>query len=139
MQSHKLLLAVSLFCISGLGAGIAAQSANHDATWKAPASAAAKKNPLAKDANAVQAGQTTYLRTCSACHGENGDAGIAGASNLKSAGVQAQSDGALEWKIANGNMSKGMPSFGSLSEEKRWQLVRYIRALKAPTKSAGAH
>lgn len=139
MQNRKPPLLLLLFCISGLGAGFAAQSAGHDASWKAPASAAAKKNPLAKDANAAQAGQSTYLRTCSACHGEGGDAGLAGASNLKSAAVQAQSDGALEWKISNGNVSKGMPSFGSLSEEKRWQLVRYIRTLKAPTKAAAAH
>jgi len=138
MQNRKLPLLL-LFCISGLGAGLVAQSAGHDASWKAPASAAAKKNPLAKDANAAQAGQATYLRTCSACHGETGDAGLAGASNLKSAAVQAQSDGALEWKISNGNVSKGMPAFGSLSQEKRWQLVRYIRTLKSPTKAAAAH
>jgi mono/diheme cytochrome c family protein len=131
-----LLLAV---CLSGLEFGlIAQQSAGHDASWKAPASAAARKNPLAKNANSAQAGQSTYMRSCSACHGETGDAGLAGASNLKSAGVQAQSDGALEWKIANGNVSKGMPAFGSISQEKRWQLVRYLRTLKA-TKTATAH
>jgi mono/diheme cytochrome c family protein len=130
------LLAVSL---SGLELGLIAQSSGHDTNWKAPASAAAKKNPLAKDANAAQGGQSTYLRSCSTCHGETGDAGLAGASNLKSAAVQAQSDGALEWKIANGNVSKGMPAFGSLSQEKRWQVVRFIRTLKAPPKTAAAH
>jgi hypothetical protein len=31
-----------------------------------------------------------------------------------------------------------MPAFGSLSQEKRWQLVRYIRTLKA-TGAATAH
>jgi len=118
---------------------IAQNATGHDPNWKAPASAAAKKNPLAKDPNAAPAGQSTFLRSCSACHGESGDAGLAGASNLKSAAVQAQSDGALEWKISNGNVSKGMPAFGSMSQEKRWQLVRFIRTLKAPAKTATAH
>ncbi len=139
MGHRKLKCLFLIVCLSGLELGlIAQQSAGHDASWKAPASAAGKKNPLAKDANATEAGQSAYLRSCSACHGETGDAGLAGASNLKSPGVQGQSDGALEWKIANGNVSKGMPAFGSLSQEKRWQLVRYIRTLKA-TKAATAH
>jgi mono/diheme cytochrome c family protein len=128
--------------IAGLGfaveLGLAAQQSGHDATWKAPASAAAKKNPLAKDPDAAKAAQPIFLRSCSACHGENGDAGLAGASNLKSPAVQAQTDGALEWKIANGNVSKGMPAFGEMSEEKRWQIVSYIRTLKA-TKVASSH
>ena len=139
MRHGKLVFALLVVCLLGLTVGLVAQqSAGHDPNWKAPASATAKKNPLAKDANAARAGQSTFLRSCSACHGETGDAGLAGASNLKSAGVQAQSDGALEWKIANGNISKGMPAFGSMSDEKRWQLVRYIRTLKA-TKTATAH
>lgn len=139
MHYGKLKFALLVVCLSGLELGlIAQQSAGHDANWKAPASAAAKKNPLAKDANAAQAGQSTFLRSCSACHGEAGDAGLAGASNLKSAAVQAQSDGALEWKIVNGNVSKGMPAFGSMSQEKRWQLVRFIRTLKL-TKTASVH
>jgi mono/diheme cytochrome c family protein len=139
MRYGKLQFAMLVVCLSGLELGLAAQQSGHDASWKAPASASAKKNPLVKDANAARAGQSTFLRSCSTCHGETGDAGIAGASNLKSAAVQAQTDGALEWKIANGNVSKGMPAFGSMSQEKLWQLVRFIRTLKSSTKAAAAH
>jgi mono/diheme cytochrome c family protein len=140
MHYGKLKFALLVVCLSGLELGLVAQqSTGHDASWKAPASASAKKNPLAKDANAAQAGQSTFLRSCSTCHGETGDAGIAGASNLKSAAVQAQTDGALEWKIANGNVSKGMPAFGSMSQDKIWQVVSFIRTLKTPTKTASAH
>lgn len=138
MRSFNLKFLVPCVCVVTLAVGIAAQNAGgHDSNWKAPASAAAKKNPLTKDPNAAQAGHATFLRSCSVCHGETGDAGLAGASNLKSTAVQAQSDGALEWKIANGNVSKGMPAFGSMTDEKRWQLVSYIRTLKA-TKTAAA-
>jgi mono/diheme cytochrome c family protein len=140
MRYGKLKFAMLVVCLSGLELRLAAQqSTGHDASWKAPASASAKKNPLAKDASAALAGRSIYLRSCSTCHGESGDAGLAGASNLKSTAVQAQSDGALEWKIANGNVSKGMPAFGSISQENRWQLVRFIRTLKSPTKTATAH
>lgn len=138
MHWRRLKFVLLAACLLGLALGVTAESTGHDASWKAPASASAKKNPLAKDANAAQAGRPTFLRSCSTCHGETGDAGLAGASNLKSAAVQAQSDGALQWKITNGNVSKGMPAFGSLSQEKRWQLVRYIRTLKA-TGAATAH
>jgi hypothetical protein len=41
-----------------------------------------------------------------------------------------QSDGELFWKLSNG---KGMmvPYKHSLNEEMRWQLINYIRTLKA--------
>jgi len=48
--------------------------------------------------------------------------------------VQQQSDGSLFWKITNGNVKHGMPSFSKIPELQRWQIVLYIRTLK-PTKS----
>jgi len=43
--------------------------------------------------------------------------------------VQNQSDGAIYWKITNGNPP--MASYKeTLTEEQRWQLVNYIRELK---------
>ena len=137
MQSFNLKLVITAAILLP-SVFLIAEAPGNDPGWKAPASAVAKKNPLAKDPNAAKAGASTYARTCSACHGQSGDAGLAGASNLQSPGVQAQSDGALEWKIANGNMSKGMPAFGSIDQTKRWELVRYIRTLK-PGKTAAAH
>ncbi|HEV2728482.1 MAG TPA: hypothetical protein VGV15_00495 [Terriglobales bacterium] len=44
--------------------------------------------------------------------------------------VQNQSDGTLFWKITNGNPDRGMPSFSTLPEPQRWQLVLFIRTLK---------
>ncbi len=48
---------------------------------------------------------------------------------LASETVQSQTDGALFWKIGNGNSRTGMPSFSSIPEGQRWQLVLYIRSL----------
>jgi len=52
------------------------------------------------------------------------------AADLQLTKVQEQSDGALFWKITNGNPDRGMPSFSRLPELQRWQLVLYLRRLK---------
>jgi len=52
------------------------------------------------------------------------------AADLQLPAVQQQSDGALFWKITNGNTDRGMPSFSRLPELQRWQLVLYLRTLK---------
>jgi len=44
--------------------------------------------------------------------------------------LQSQSDGALLWKITNGNVDKGMPPFSGLPEMQRWQIILYVRTLK---------
>ncbi len=51
--------------------------------------------------------------------------------------VQEQSDGALFWKITNGNPDRGMPSFSQLPELQRWQLVLYLRKLGAGKQPGG--
>jgi hypothetical protein len=50
--------------------------------------------------------------------------------------VQAQSDGALFWRISAGNAYDGMPSFSYLPELQRWQLVLHLRTLTSPATSA---
>lgn len=94
--------------------------------WQAPSDAASRQNPL-KDKPALAAGgKKIFSRTCATCHASGpGQKG----PNLASAVVQADSDGALFWKITNGNTRTGMPSFSSLPEAQRWQLVLYIRSL----------
>ncbi|HLH06074.1 MAG TPA: c-type cytochrome [Terriglobales bacterium] len=132
MHIRNLKFVLLVLCFFGFDLILIAENSagGHDPNWKVPASAAAKRNPLAKDPAAAKAGKLAFDRTCSACHGAKGDAGLAGASNLRSPAVQAQSDGALEWKITNGNFNKGMPSFNSIPEHQRWEIVRYIRTLK---------
>ncbi len=52
------------------------------------------------------------------------------AADLQLPVVQEQSDGALFWKITNGNPDRGIPSFSKLPEPQRWQLVLYLRTLR---------
>ena len=72
------------------------------------------------------------MRECVECHGQDGK-GLEKkhSANLRLPVVQAQSDGALFWKITNGNPDRGMPSFSKLPELQRWQVVLYIRMLKS--------
>jgi len=45
--------------------------------------------------------------------------------------------GQLFWFITKGSKDNGMPSWASLPEEKRWQVVTYVEALTAGKAAAG--
>ena len=124
-----------------MGQGMVGQSAskniikNKNGNWIAPASANKLKNPLNDIAKARREGKSIFNTQCFTCHGTNGKGdGPAAMSlnpkpaNLTSNKIQKQSDGAIFWKITNGNSP--MPSFKyALSENQRWELVDYIRQL----------
>lgn len=102
-----------------------------DPAWRAPAEATLRQNPFAAKPETAAGGRKLFIRNCVECHGSNG----AGMEKKHSADfqlpvVQQQSDGTLFWKITNGNLAHGMPSFGKLPEAQRWQIVLYIRTLK---------
>lgn len=108
--------------------------------WVAPASANSLTNPLKGQPEAIAAGKKLYHTYCAVCHGDKGKGdGIAAAglnpkpADHTSAKVQDQSDGAIFWKITNGRAPiASMASYkNTLTETQRWQLVDYIRTLKA--------
>ncbi len=103
-----------------------------DPNWVAPEQAMSRPNPLASKPESAAGGRKLFLRNCAECHGRDG-AGMEKkhSADLQSPLVQEQSDGAFFWKITNGNAGKGMPSFSKLPELQRWQLVLFIRTLKA--------
>jgi len=102
--------------------------------WKAPARAAAKKNPVAADAVSVGRGKAVYAADCASCHGSSGKGEGPAAKDLEKhpgdmTKLSGQSDGALFWKITEGK--KPMASFASkLSEQQRWDVINYMRTLK---------
>jgi mono/diheme cytochrome c family protein len=108
----------------------AEQARDRDPSWIAPAADAAKPNPLAGRAEAIAGGSKVYRQRCATCHGDDAR-GTPKAPDLTASDVQAQSDGALFWKITSGNTHAGMPAFSFLPEPQRWQLVLQLRALGA--------
>ena len=114
-----------------LGAVVMAQNLSYqqDSTWQPPQAAIARANPLTSNADAVGGGRKLFLRECSECHGQEGS-GRKHAADLLLPEVQKQTDGALYWRMTNGNARHGMPSFGRLPELQRWQLVLYLRQLQ---------
>jgi mono/diheme cytochrome c family protein len=130
MKRTAKYLAVVLGCAaSGLAQNPAYQL---DPQWRAPSAAISRPNPLADKPETAAGGKKMFLRHCAECHGSDG-AGMEKkhSADLQTPAVQEQCDGALFWKITNGNPGKGMPSFSKLPELQRWQLILYIRTLKA--------
>jgi mono/diheme cytochrome c family protein len=104
-------------------------SYQQDTTWRAPAEAASKQNPLADKPGLAGGGRKLFARLCVECHGHSGE-GLKKAADLQLPVVQEQSDGALFWKMTNGNPDRGMPPWSRLPELQRWQLVLYLRTLR---------
>jgi mono/diheme cytochrome c family protein len=100
-----------------------------DPGWRVPEKAAAQQNPLRDKPKLAAGGRKLFERNCLQCHGDSQHERKNNAPDLASAAVQQESDGALFWRISSGNARTGMPSFSSLPEAQRWQLVLYIRSL----------
>ena len=49
---------------------------------------------------------------------------------------KAQSDGEIFWYITQGDANNGMPSWASLPQQQRWQVITYLRSLSG--KSLGS-
>ena len=96
---------------------------------KAPAKARTWKNPYGDDLGAIAAGAKLYRQHCAECHGEDAR-GMGHAADLYSSGVQNATPGELAWFLRNGNLASGMPSWSGLPEQRRWQIVSYLKTLK---------
>lgn len=131
----------------GLAVGRGQDSKGPDApkngtnVWTAPARAARKPNPVPADDPSRARGRELFTAACLPCHGPLGKGdGPAAASlerkpgNLSDPRMWQQTDGAIFWKISEGNSP--MPAFQeAYSEAQRWDIVNYVRTL-AP-KEAG--
>lgn len=107
--------------------------------WVAPAEAKNIKNPIAenKKSSSAKNGAKIFKIRCVVCHGDLGKGDGPGGkalnpkpANLVSAAVQSQTDGEIFWKITNGKGAM-IKWDGILKENERWDMVNYIRTLKA--------
>ena len=93
-----------------------------------PPFAASLSNPYRGQALAAQAGSKLYAAHCAACHGRSAE-GTGNIPALAHGPVQIVADGEVFWFITKGSNSGAMPSWASLPEQQRWQLVTYLKTL----------
>jgi glucose/arabinose dehydrogenase len=126
---HSSLVFRTAMVLAAAG-GIMAAHAQDSEFHNAPASAQTIKNPYTESAQAIDAGKALFAQSCASCHGPAG-AGMGNVPSLVTGPAQTASDGAIFWYITKGDVDNGMPSWKSLSEDQRWQVVSYIKSLKA--------
>jgi mono/diheme cytochrome c family protein len=92
--------------------------------------ACARPQPMVThpDAVAATAGRKLFEQHCAACHGIDAT-GTRRAPSLQSADLQATDAEWIFHFITNGDLRNGMPSWSRLPEERRWQIVAYIKSL----------
>jgi mono/diheme cytochrome c family protein len=106
--------------------------------WVVPDKYVKMSNPVKSDAESLKNGKALWIKHCASCHGKTGLGDGTKAATLDTevgdltiAEAQKQSDGSLFYKTLEGR--DDMPSFKKKipDEEEIWQLVNYIRSLKA--------
>jgi glucose/arabinose dehydrogenase/mono/diheme cytochrome c family protein len=135
MRSRLLLVSLALLVLTASATVIALEAQNAP-FHNAPAGAQKLQNPYSGQGQATQAGKVAYGYTCATCHGANGE-GTGNVPPLAHGAVQNAPEGAVFWYITRGDIGNGMPSWASLPEDERWQIVSYLKTLNdAPSGSS---
>lgn len=124
MKSQRpALVAGMMFCAVLLSVAV-------DNSWmeRVPEEDRNRTNPFAGQADAVSAGARLFADHCSKCHGADA-LGRGKRPSLRTRVVQQASDGQIFWFLRNGNLRRGMPSWSSLPEPSRWQIITYLKSL----------
>jgi len=106
-----------------------ASGAVHSHFSHVPARDHARTNPLPANAQNIEAGRQLYLDHCAQCHKADARGDGRKKPSLRTDPVRNASDGDLEWFLRQGDLRHGMPSWSSLPESQRWQIVAYLRSL----------
>ena len=135
---RKIFLAVAggsvalFFALFSTTARATAQDAHFH---NAPKSSTQMKNPYAGQKAAVVAGSKLYTANCGSCHGIAGR-GTGNVPALARGAAQAAPDGEVFWFITTGSVDNGMPSWSTMPEAQRWQIVTYLKSLKNAASAA---
>ena len=133
----KLAITTRWVLATTLSVGLASLlSAHGDKPWPVPKEAAARKNPVSAGHESLAQGKSLYEKNCASCHGPEGKADGPMAAHLPEKPsnftdghmMGEMTDGGIFWKMSEGRGP--MPSFKKLlTDEERWHLVNYLRAL----------
>ena len=122
----RFLTAIILVCLPGLAFVAAAATSHWDSV---PSRDHSRSNPFQGRPEAVTAGALLYRNHCQQCHGSDAHGDGQKKPSLQTQSVQAATDGDLEWFLRQGDLRHGMPSWSSLPQAQRWQIIAYLRSL----------
>jgi mono/diheme cytochrome c family protein len=126
MSRKYLVLVFVLISATALVAAVAA-----DWLTEVPERDRQKTNPYRGQPQAIQAGSLLFADHCAQCHGDTAE-GTKKRPSLRTPRVQSQAtEGDLHWLLANGNLRRGMPSWSKLPDQQLWQVIAFLRSLKA--------
>ncbi len=91
----------------------------------------AVKNPYEGQPKAVKAGRKLFVQNCAWCHGHDAE-GSARVPALAGETTQSVPEIVIVSYITRGDEDSGMPSWVSLTESQRWQIVTYLKSLSSP-------
>jgi mono/diheme cytochrome c family protein len=120
-----------LALVSATLAATLAFAAASSAWWEhVPAKDHTRPNPLANHPEAITAGALIYHDHCLECHKADAQGDGRKKPSLKTDRIRTATDGDLEWFLRQGDLGHGMPSWSSLPEAQRWQLIAYLRSIQ---------
>jgi cytochrome c oxidase cbb3-type subunit III len=91
----------------------------------------ATTNPLAGDAQAIEAGKNIFRGRCAVCHGIDAK-GYRGSDLTSGDWVHGGSDVQIFRTISRGIAGTEMPGNNNMSEEEVWMVIAYLRTLSTP-------
>jgi mono/diheme cytochrome c family protein len=120
---------LGLCCIL-IGAAILLCAAASSKWDRVPPKDHARLNPLAAKPESVSAGALIYKEHCEQCHKSDAMGDGHKKPALRTDRIKSATDGDLEWFLRQGDLGHGMPSWSSLPQAQRWQLVTYLRSIQ---------
>lgn len=130
MNMKRSWLLIVYLCFVGVFLSTLAWAATDYSAWKKHVSESDRNrvNPYAGETEAITAGSKLFADHCAKCHGADA-LGSKKKPNLRAAEVQQAKDGELFWLLRNGDLRHGMPSWSSIPEPSRWQIITYVKSL----------
>jgi mono/diheme cytochrome c family protein len=118
------------FLLIALTSAVALSAASASHWERVPSKDHLRTNPLAGQPDAIAAGAFVFREHCQQCHQANAQGDGHKRPSLRSKEIRNLSDGDLEWFLRQGDLRHGMPSWSSLPQPQRWQLVDYLRSIQ---------
>jgi len=116
--------------VFALVAALAFAASNSSRWEQVPARDHTRANPLAGRPEAIAAGALVYRERCQQCHKSDAQGDGHKRPSLRGEGLRTASDGDIEWFLRQGDLGRGMPSWSSLPQAQRWQVVTYLRSIQ---------